>query len=115
MRTHAMLLSASVLVVYASGPAVAQTSTAPNAQILEEVIVTAERRATPLDRTPIAATVLSGAELANNGVNAVDQLQFVTPATTVNNFGQGTNFNIRGIGKAETNSQTTTGVITYRD
>jgi len=110
-----MLLSASVLAVYGSGPAVAQTSTTPNAQILEEVIVTAERRATPLDRTPIAATVLSGEELANNGVNAVDQLQFVTPATTVNNFGQGTNFNIRGIGKAETNSQTTTGVITYRD
>ena len=48
---------------------VAQTST-PNAQILEEVIVTAERRATPLDRTPIAATVLSGEELANNGVSA---------------------------------------------
>ena len=49
MRTHAMLLSASVLAVYAGGPAVAQTSTAPNAQILEEVIVTAERRATRLD------------------------------------------------------------------
>ena len=115
MRTHAMLLSASVLAVYAGGAAVAQTSTAPTAQTLEEVIVTAERRATRLDRTPIAATVLSGEDLANNGVTAVDQLQFVTPATTVNNFGQGTNFNIRGIGKAETNSQTTTGVITYRD
>ena len=33
----------------------------------------------------------------------------------VNNFGQGIDFNIRGIGKAEHNSQTTTGVITYRD
>ena len=37
------------------------------------------------------------------------------PAATVNNFGQGIDFNIRGIGKAEHNSQTTTGVITYRD
>ena len=34
---------------------------------------------------------------------------------TVNNFGQGIDFNIRGIGKAEHNTQTTTGVITYRD
>ena len=33
----------------------------------------------------------------------------------MNNFGQGIDFNIRGIGKAEHNSQTTTGVITYRD
>jgi iron complex outermembrane recepter protein len=115
MRTHAILLNASLLALHASGIAAAQTSTTPNTQTLEEVIVTAERRATRLDRTPIAATVLSGEQLANNGVTAVDQLQFVTPATTVNNFGQGTNFNIRGIGKAETNSQTTTGVITYRD
>jgi iron complex outermembrane recepter protein len=110
-----MLLNASLLAMHASGMAAAQTSTTPTTQTLEEVIVTAERRATRLDRTPIAATVLSGDQLANNGVTAVDQLQFVTPATTVNNFGQGTNFNIRGIGKAETNSQTTTGVITYRD
>lgn len=115
MRTHAILLNASLLAMHASGMAAAQTSTTPTTQTLEEVIVTAERRATRLDRTPIAATVLSGDQLANNGVTAVDQLQFVTPATTVNNFGQGTNFNIRGIGKAETNSQTTTGVITYRD
>ncbi len=45
----------------------------------------------------------------------VDQLQFISPAAVVNNFGQGIDFNIRGIGKAEHNTQTTTGVITYRD
>jgi iron complex outermembrane receptor protein len=81
----------------------------------EEVVVTAERRATNLQRTPIAATVLTGEDLANAGVTSVDQLQFVSPGATVNNFGQGIDFNIRGIGKAEHNSQTTTGVITYRD
>ena len=95
-------------------PAHAQTEAA-QADNTDEIVVTAERRARPLDRTPIAATVLSGEDLANAGVSVVDQLQFVTPATTVNYFGQGTNFNIRGIGKTETNSQTLTGVITYRD
>ena len=45
----------------------------------------------------------------------VDALQFAMPSVTVNNFGQGNDFNIRGIGKAEHNTQTTTGVITYRD
>ena len=58
---------------------------------------------------------MTGEELANSGVNAVDQLQFISPGATVNNFGQGIDFNIRGIGKAEHNTQTTTGVITYRD
>ena len=37
------------------------------------------------------------------------------PSVVVNNFGQGNDFNVRGIGKAEHNTQTTTGVITYRD
>ena len=37
------------------------------------------------------------------------------PLIVVNNFGQGNDFNVRGIGKAEHNTQTTTGVITYRD
>src|SRR6185312_10142367 len=39
----------------------------------------------------------------------------VSPSLTVNNFGQGNDFDIRGIGKGEHNTQTSTGVITYRD
>ncbi len=82
---------------------------------LETIVVTAERRSKPLQITPISATVLSGDDLANKGVGLVDQLMFATPSATVNNFGQGIDFNIRGIGKGEHNSQTTTGVVTYRD
>src|SRR6186713_2503351 len=80
-----------------------------------EIVVTAERRRTSLQTTPIAATVMTGEDVAASGVTTVDQLQFISPAATVNNFGQGIDFNIRGIGKAEHNTQTTTGVITYRD
>jgi iron complex outermembrane recepter protein len=80
-----------------------------------EIVVTAERRSTDLQRTPIAASVMTGDDVANAGVTTVDQLQFISPAAVVNNFGQGIDFNIRGIGKAEHNTQTTTGVITYRD
>ena len=80
-----------------------------------EVVVTAERRTTNLQKTPIAATVLTGADLTKKAVFTVDQLQFVSPSVTVNNFGQGNDLDIRGIGKGEHNSQTTTGVITYRD
>ena len=80
-----------------------------------EVVVTAQRRSENLMQTPIAAAVLSGTDLAQKGILTVDNLQFVMPSVVVNNFGQGVEFNIRGIGKAETNSLSTTGVITYRD
>jgi iron complex outermembrane recepter protein len=93
----------------------AQESADPAHELTDVIVVTAERRSTDLQKTPISATVMTGEDLANAGVSSVDQLQFISPSAVVNNFGQGIDFNIRGIGKAEHNSQTTTGVITYRD
>ncbi|MEZ6023406.1 MAG: TonB-dependent receptor [Hyphomonadaceae bacterium] len=115
MKIHALWLSASVLTLGWCGAAAAQT--APEAESADdsEIVITAERRSVSLQRAPISASVLTGEDLENRGVSVVDQLQFVVPAATVNNFGQGIDFNIRGIGKAEHNTQTTTGVITYRD
>lgn len=81
----------------------------------DDIIVTAQRRSENLMTTAVSASVLSGSQLANKGVANVDALQFAMPSVVVNNFGQGNDFNIRGIGKAEHNTQTTTGVITYRD
>ena len=97
-----------------SAPAAGQESE-NGASVFDEIIVTAERRSTNLQTTAISATVMTGEDVANKGVSTVDQLQFISPSVAVNNFGQGIDFNIRGIGKAEHNSQTTTGVITYRD
>ena len=121
MKINAVWLSASVLTLAWCGVANAQTPPAdPEVKADREsdrdvVVITAERRETNLQTTPIAASVLTGDDLANRGITSIDQLQFATPAATINNFGQGIDFNIRGIGKAEHNTQTTTGVITYRD
>jgi len=82
---------------------------------VETVVVTAERRTTNVQTTPIAVTVLTAEDLKNKSINTVDQLQFATPSLTINNFGQGNDFNIRGIGKGESNIQTPSGVVTYRD
>jgi iron complex outermembrane receptor protein len=101
-----------------SGISAAQSVSSVNASgsdTLAEVVVTAERRHTDLQTTPISATVISGNQLANLGVTAIDALQFATPGAVIDNFGQGNDFNIRGVGKAEHNSQTTVGVVTYRD
>ena len=82
---------------------------------LEEILVTAERRSSNLQTSAVAASVLTGTELAAKGVTDVDQLQFVMPNVTIQNFGQGNAFNVRGIGKTEPSSGTAVGVITYRD
>ncbi len=119
MKIQILWLSVSAATFGWCGTAAAQTvtssSNAGSGDQISEVVVTAERRHTDLQTTPISATVLNGTELANMGVTGVDQLQFATPGATIDNFGQGIDFNIRGVGKAEHNSQTTVGVVTYRD
>jgi iron complex outermembrane recepter protein len=112
---RALSLSASVLMLICCNAANAQTASTSSSAGVETVVVTAERRSENLMKTPIAADVISGSELQAKGVVSVDQLQFLAPSVTVDNFGQGIDFNIRGIGKGEHNSQTATGVITYRD
>ncbi|HZZ30837.1 MAG TPA: TonB-dependent receptor [Phenylobacterium sp.] len=122
MKIHSLWLSASVLALAWSGVANAQTAATaaatPGANAgatVQELIVTAERRNENLQQTAIAATVMTGVDLRKQGIVTVDQLQFISPSLTVNNFGQGNDFDIRGIGKGEHNSQTGTGVVTYRD
>ena len=80
-----------------------------------EIVVTAERRATNLQRTSVAATVLTGEDLVKKSVTTIDQLQFATPSMTVSNSGQGNAINIRGIGQTERGSALQSGVVTYRD
>ena len=123
MKAWTLWLGASALALVCGGVAQAQTAAPASAPAAAsdsddnngEVVVTAERRSENLMKTPIAAAVLTGNDLAHKGVVQVDQLQFNMPSVTVDNFGQGLEFNVRGIGKAEHNTQTTTGVITYRD
>ena len=118
MNIRAYSVGASALALIWAGTAVAQSETdrsRDEASTPTEIIVTAQRRSEDLGTTPLAATVLSGNDLANKGVANVDALQFAAPSIVVNNFGQGIDFNVRGIGKGEHNTQTATGVITYRD
>jgi iron complex outermembrane receptor protein len=121
VRTNSFSGCAPLIILAAamSFPFHARAQTAANSVAdtgeLAEVVVTAERRSTNLQIAPLAATVMSGEDLVNRSVNSIDQLQFTTPSLTVNDFGQGNMFNIRGIGKGESNVQTPTGVVTYRD
>lgn len=116
-----LILSTSVLALMCCGAAHAQTASSDSSSSsassggIEEVVVTAERRSENLMTTPITASVLSGTDLVNRDVVNVNSLMFIAPNVTVNDLGQGIDFDIRGIGKGEHNTQTPVGVVTYRD
>jgi iron complex outermembrane recepter protein len=117
MKTYALMLGASALAISCCATAFAADSPTPKKETaeLETVVVTGQRRTENLQTTGVAATVLTATDIENKNVVKIDDLQFTAPAVVINNFGQGINFNIRGVGKGETNTQTLTGVITYRD
>ncbi|QDK35712.1 TonB-dependent receptor [Sphingomonas sp. IC081] len=81
----------------------AQTESAPAAASVEsadgtEIIVTADRRATSIQRVPIAVTALTGQDLSNRGVLEISSLAPQVPSF---NFGQTfgvLKLAIRGIG-----------------
>jgi iron complex outermembrane recepter protein len=109
-------LGLSAVALLGAQGAYAQQATPPAGDAAPpEIVVTAERRATNVQRTAVAATVLTADDLRKKSVNGVDQLQFASPSLTVNNAGQGNNFNIRGIGEATRGSAFSVGVVTYRD
>ncbi|HWA89491.1 MAG TPA: TonB-dependent receptor [Rhizomicrobium sp.] len=119
----ALSLSASVLALGCWSAAHAQTAdtnsdsskTGVAKGQIETVVVTGERRTEDLMTTPITASVLSGDDLQARDITNVNGLQFIAPNVTVNDLGQGVDFDIRGIGKGEHNTQTPVGVVTYRD
>src|ERR1700712_3835850 len=79
---HKLWLSASVMALISAGAAHAQSQASPSSGTAKaasdgavaELVVTAERRTENLQTTAIAATVISGDDLAKKGVLTVDQL-----------------------------------------
>src|SRR5688572_5605026 len=70
-------------------------------QALEEVVVTAERRATPLQDTPISIVAMSSETLERKGIEDIADVALFTPNLAINGSrGYGNNqptFSIRGI------------------
>ena len=79
------------------------------------VTVTAERRTTDVQKTPLPVTVLSGRELEEKGVERMEDLQFATPLMTVDNAALTQNVTIRGIGLKSGSPRASSGVAVYRD
>ncbi|MGQ9427381.1 TonB-dependent receptor [Gilvimarinus sp. F26214L] len=106
--------SVSLLVLGMAGlslPVVAQSGD----RVLEEIVITSERREVNLQETPISATVLTGDALNQKGVDNIDEIQQVAPSLAINSYNRSTFINIRGVGIAQSAPTSNPGVAYYVD
>jgi iron complex outermembrane receptor protein len=82
---------------------------------LEEIVVTAERRATSESTTAISMNVLTGEDLASARTQNIADLQQTTPNVTINQPGLFNSINIRGIGNSAIQPSIATGVAVFQD
>ncbi|HEX4024272.1 MAG TPA: TonB-dependent receptor [Steroidobacteraceae bacterium] len=82
---------------------------------LQEVVVTAERRATDVQTTPISVEAVSGAQLSQDNITQMKNLQLYVPSVTIDDDGLYQSFNIRGIGNQAITPDITTGVAVLVD
>ena len=96
MNYRHCLLSCSVL----TGMAATFGATAQEAStggLVEEVVVTAQRRAESLQNVPISITVASGEQLENAGVSRLENISLIAPAVQLSRIGVYTQPAIRGV------------------
>lgn len=83
--------------------------------IMEEIVVTATKRESNLQETPLAISALTGEMIDKQGVEDIRSLQFSMPSLTVAASRQLQLFTIRGIGQDNTSSGAESGVAVNLD
>jgi iron complex outermembrane receptor protein len=73
-------------------------SVAVHAQVLEEVLVTARKKTESLMDVPVAVSVVSGAEMDNQGITNLEQLSSQVPGLQLGRSALTSSIYIRGIG-----------------
>jgi len=88
---------------------------------LEEIVVTAQKRAESLQDTPIAITAFTATALADKGINDISEIANFTPGlvfdttSPIGGVSSGAAVFIRGIGNTDFSLTTDPGVGTYVD
>ena len=99
MRRRALLaaLLAGTTPLAAQTPAAPDTTAADTSGIAD-IVVTAERRSQSVQSVPVTITAFSGEQLADRGVQAIEDLARLVPAVNFGTFGYGTQIAARGVG-----------------
>src|SRR5688572_21047682 len=93
--TLASLIGAPLLLLSAPLPLAAQEQSEP---VLDEVMVTAQKREESLQDVPLSVNVVAGEKLAEAGIARLDDLKSYVPNLQVTETGIANNFYIRGVG-----------------
>ena len=106
------ILSAAIVLSFASAPAVHAEQ-----MVIEEVIVTAQKREQSLQEVPIAISAFDQQFLDDAGIDDILELQFFVPGLTIynNQSPAQTNINIRGVGTAGNSLSLESSVGVYID
>jgi iron complex outermembrane receptor protein len=88
----------SMLAALAAGESRAEAGAEPAEARLEEIVVTAQKRAEALQRTPAAVTAISGEALVAAGVTDIRAAQNLVPSVRFQMQNSSTEIYIRGVG-----------------
>ncbi|MFA5631287.1 MAG: TonB-dependent receptor [Porticoccaceae bacterium] len=92
------------------------TVSAANAQIqIEEVVVTAQKRAENIQDVPISVSAVTASAIKESGVRNVEDLAVTVPGVTLTRQSTATQIFIRGIGTTGTQSGNESAVATFID
>ncbi|MEH6590161.1 MAG: TonB-dependent receptor [Halioglobus sp.] len=107
----------AVITASLASPAIVPMASAQNFA-LEEVIVTARRRAESLQETPVAVTALNAEALREAGINNLSDLNQIVPnieVSSANGNAPLANIYIRGVGQRNSGANIDSGVGIYID
>ena len=107
--TPLRLLTAAVSAILLSSSGLA------TAAVLEEVLVTAQKRSESLQDVPVTLQAFSNEALTDFGVTSTQDLQNITPGLVINNTGNQGQTYLRGVGTRFAFSGIEPSVATYID
>lgn len=119
-----LVLSSSFLALgmAAGGPALAQAESTVTAEQaapydggIQDIVVTAQRRAQNLQDVPVSVTALTASVLEDSGVASVENLPMMVPGLVMTRQSRGAQPYIRGVGSQNTVPGNENAVATYVD
>jgi len=89
LLAYAVVLAAAAPAPQASAQVAGKDSAAESSNTVGEVVITALRRDTKLQKTPLSVTALSGSTLAKDGIEDMAGLEATVPSFTIEDNGPG--------------------------
>lgn len=115
MNRKLLAKGASAFAVFVGWSGLAAAQTPPPSAGLDEIVVTAQRRAENLQEVPLTVQAISGEDLEARSVTNLLELQRIAPALTVQDTASNVSPFIRGVGSTVTGAGQSGSVATYVD